>query len=681
MCTAAASCTLAQLCVQMGMMDCTATAQIGCPCQTLPPSMPPDSSTAMLQSSGICAEWCNRYTCTNSQCFGCDLDAIGCAPSPPPITPPFAPPQPPLSPGLCDNTCPYFASDGTCSDGGPGADAYSPCPIGTDCDDCGVRYAYPPPPSLPTPGYCSNTCNSWYYGRCEDGGPGAESSHCALGTDCDDCGPRAIPPPPPPPPPPSPPPPPPTPSPPPPTPSPPAPQPPPEFPGGGMFTCLDTCVTSSNGVCNDGGVGSESSWCPLGTDCQDCGGRVVPHPPRAPPAPPGRIYSCSNTCHYPSYNAKAENGQCEDNWPCPLGTDCEDCGPRITYAPPPPWPFPPPPFFPPPSPPPMWCSNTCNEREGNAFTGTCQDGGVGSISAACPFGTDCADCGPRYMFPPFPPHTGMPPLPLSPPPSPPRPPLPPSPPPSPPRPPPPSPEPWPPPPPPPSPTPPEPSPPPPEPPPPRAAAAASSSDTSPGDPHSAASGAISALSAGGGDTSGDKSNPLMTAMLALIALLLLALLLVLIWRLPSKGASTTQLDPPAVAPIGVNAIELQPHTADSYGRFVDSSSSALPVSAGVVLGASAAAQGGKSSTTRGGHKPWTHTKRETPTSSLLSDDSAAIAAADGNAAMMAEDGDEHQHDDSSDAALSNAPEWLQQAERALAETPPGGEPTSDVSVT
>ncbi len=41
--------------------------------------------------------------------------------------------------GLCTNSCPY-RSDGNCDDGGPGADG-NYCALGTDCDDCGPRFA------------------------------------------------------------------------------------------------------------------------------------------------------------------------------------------------------------------------------------------------------------------------------------------------------------------------------------------------------------------------------------------------------------------------------------------------------------------------------------------------------------------------------------------------------------
>eukprot|EP00900_Chrysochromulina_parva_P006311 jgi/Chrpa1/15681/Chrysochromulina_OHIO_Genome00019244-RA len=41
--------------------------------------------------------------------------------------------------------------------------------------------------------------------------------------------------------------------------------------GGGL--CTETCESSSDGVCGDGGFGALSGWCGLGTDCTDCGPR------------------------------------------------------------------------------------------------------------------------------------------------------------------------------------------------------------------------------------------------------------------------------------------------------------------------------------------------------------------------------------------------------------------------
>ena len=66
------------------------------------------------------------------------------------------------------------------------------------------------------------------------------------------------------------------------TPKPPAPLPPPSAPLG----CLpDTCFYKFDGVCDDGGEGAEYSSCAGGTDCYDCGPRLSP-PPSYPPVPP-----------------------------------------------------------------------------------------------------------------------------------------------------------------------------------------------------------------------------------------------------------------------------------------------------------------------------------------------------------------------------------------------------------
>lgn len=72
------------------------------------------------------------------------------SPSPPPSpSPPSpSPPDPPIMPGMCENTC-VMASDGLCSDGGPGTQTAVYCVTGEDCADCGPRMM-PPPPS-PTP--------------------------------------------------------------------------------------------------------------------------------------------------------------------------------------------------------------------------------------------------------------------------------------------------------------------------------------------------------------------------------------------------------------------------------------------------------------------------------------------------------------------------------------------------
>ena len=197
------------------------------------------------------------------------------APNPPPAppSPPQAPPPPPSSPlvEICTTDCigtPHWASDGICDDGGPGAQ-YDGCELGTDCDDCGVRFV-PAPAPMPPPS------------------------------------PPVSPPPPPPP----------LPPPPPPSPPPPPPPPynphddkaPPAPPGGYNAECAllggiigddgVTCVLcstdcigtphwASDGICDDGGPGAQYDGCELGTDCDDCGPRDVIYPPSPPaPAPP-----------------------------------------------------------------------------------------------------------------------------------------------------------------------------------------------------------------------------------------------------------------------------------------------------------------------------------------------------------------------------------------------------------
>mmetsp|Transcript_12948 Transcript_12948/g.25042 ORF Transcript_12948/g.25042 Transcript_12948/m.25042 type:complete len:1027 (+) Transcript_12948:330-3410(+) len=69
----------------------------------------------------------------------------------------------------------------------------------------------------------------------------------------------------------------------------PRPPPPPPAAGGG---CSNTCGYAGDGDCDDGGAGSEYSFCTLGSDCTDCGNRgdssvaVASPPSPAPPPPP-----------------------------------------------------------------------------------------------------------------------------------------------------------------------------------------------------------------------------------------------------------------------------------------------------------------------------------------------------------------------------------------------------------
>ena len=290
-----------------------------------------------------------------------------------------------------------------------------------------------------SPKICENTCISPIDGNpysqyvdnehCQDGHKDADGAQCALGTDCDDCGPRDYLPPSPPLP--SPPPSPPPPSTPPASPaSPPPPSPPP-------MMCSDECLAHSSGpggpyennsFCQDGGPGATGASCAYGTDCTDCGPRFM----SPPPAPK----MCENTCLNPYGDDGKQhigNGLCQDGGvgaigaQCDSGTDCDDCGPRDYLPPSPPRPSPPPPppqpspppaspaSPPPPPPPPMMCSNEClahSSGPGGPYANNshCQDGGPGAISDTCAYGTDCTDCGPRYKAPPPSPPPRAPPL-------------------------------------------------------------------------------------------------------------------------------------------------------------------------------------------------------------------------------------------------------------------------------
>ena len=187
---------------------------------------------------------------------------------------------------------------------------------------------------------------------------------------------------------------------------------------------------ANNGLCNDGGPGTEILFiygcdaaglavsCPLGSDCTDCGARhTPPAPPTIPPAPPGAL--CLNDCERSDGDgiSIAFDGFCNDGQPsqlgtpvltrynywCPLGHDCADCGARMVP--------PSPPAAPPLVPGPTICTNTCTEYVNMASNGLCEDSGPGSIAIPsyrarlqlrCPLGSDCADCGPRQL-PPMPP--------------------------------------------------------------------------------------------------------------------------------------------------------------------------------------------------------------------------------------------------------------------------------------
>ena len=141
--------------------------------------------------------------------------------------------------------------------------------------------------------------------------------------------------------------------------------------GGGI--CEDTCEFTGDYECDDGGEGSLTDLCELGTDCFDCG-------PRFSGAGDG---TCSDLCVW------AFDGECDDcgdgatTCACNYATDCGDCGPRTeggggggdggdTEG---------------------FCTDDC----AFAADGECDDCGDASLTCACDFGTDCTDCGPREI--------------------------------------------------------------------------------------------------------------------------------------------------------------------------------------------------------------------------------------------------------------------------------------------
>ena len=166
---------------------------------------------------------------------------------------------------------------------------------------------------------------------------------------------------------------------------------PPSVPAGCL--CSNSCIGApqyaDDGICDDGGSGSQYGDCELGTDCNDCAKNEPPDDVRCGYFPPPWLPSSPTPPPPPS-----------------------PPGPAAPPAMPPP--TQPPPVVPPPAQPPgCVCTDTCaGAAISLASDGICDDGGTGSIYADCHLGTDCTDCGSaRCSVPP--------PSPLEPPPGPP----------------------------------------------------------------------------------------------------------------------------------------------------------------------------------------------------------------------------------------------------------------------
>jgi hypothetical protein len=117
------------------------------------------------------------------------IDCGGVRPMLPPLTssPPVSPPEPTLPPGICTNTS-FSASNADFDDGSPGSE-FPMCTLSTECVDCGVHTASPPPPAPHSPAMvCMNNCLIAGGSLCGD--PGFKFAKYAYVTDCISGGPR-----------------------------------------------------------------------------------------------------------------------------------------------------------------------------------------------------------------------------------------------------------------------------------------------------------------------------------------------------------------------------------------------------------------------------------------------------------------------------------------------------------
>ena len=316
-------------------------------------------------------------------------------PTPPPVVAPSSPPPSPLAPGQrCTDTCDDPGHDDWGNNGGINPHDYSYGHVSED-------------PAIVLDGVC------------RDGGPGSVGHVCALGTDCTDCGARAMPPPSPP----LPPPPPPSPSPPPPNP----PQPPPHSPP----PCADVLTATRCNELKASGHCFVSSTNQVYIDlcrdtCDQCSNPPPPPKPPSPPTPPSPppppppapASPCSDELTFGRCTTLMNAGHCFSSPTNEVYTQkCRlTCGQCIIEPPPasPPEPPHPPPPSPPPGSPPFPCVDVLTQERCDLLksAGHCFNSDTNEI-----YTTMCRLTCNACFFPP--PPSPPPPHPSPPPPSPP----------------------------------------------------------------------------------------------------------------------------------------------------------------------------------------------------------------------------------------------------------------------
>jgi len=117
-------------------------------------------------------------------------------------------------------------------------------------------------------------------------------------------------------------------------PSPPTNPPIPHLPPSSPGICDNTCIHFGDSECDDGGAGAEFAECLFGTDCQDCGSRIS-YPPPSVSSPSTNTVICTDTCFYASDTDCDDGGLGSEYAICNEGSDCADCGPRYSSPPPP----------------------------------------------------------------------------------------------------------------------------------------------------------------------------------------------------------------------------------------------------------------------------------------------------------------------------------------------------------